>query len=163
MIDVVDLKQKLHYDPATGIFTWLINTSNGKRKVGDVAGHLKKEGYIQIKIDKQMYYGQVLAWLYMTGEHREGQVDHRNRITSDNRWKNLRLATPQQNQFNVGLRTDNTSGFKGVCYNKRNRRWLAYLSLNRKRVYLGYHDSAELAHQAYKQHAEKFHGEYICV
>ena len=61
------LRAILHYDPETGIWTWLIAASNNV-KVGDVAGSKEKQGYWVIVIDYRRYKAHRLAWLYMTGE-----------------------------------------------------------------------------------------------
>ncbi|MGE9266430.1 hypothetical protein ACQKHB_23175, partial [Escherichia coli] len=66
MITYSRLRQLLHYDPETGIFTRLI-TTHAKAKVGDVAGWTKPNGYVEISLDSEKHYGHRLAWLYMTG------------------------------------------------------------------------------------------------
>lgn len=56
------------------------------------------------------------------------QIDHINNDPSDNRKKNLRIVTPQQNNFNMPIRSNNTSGFKGVCFSKKAKKYLASIS-----------------------------------
>ncbi|MCK9994454.1 MAG: hypothetical protein Dbin4_02974, partial [Alphaproteobacteria bacterium] len=93
------LKELLHYDPDTGVFTRRVQTSSNAR-VGDVAGCLHPEGYRHIQIDGKRYAAHRLAWLYMTGEWPTNQLDHLNGVRDDNRWGNLREATHGQNQQN---------------------------------------------------------------
>src|ERR1700726_3642325 len=56
-----------------------------------------------------------LAWFYMTGRWGRATIDHRDGNPANNRWKNLRVATPSQNNANRRRPRNNTSGFKGVC------------------------------------------------
>ncbi len=88
------------------------------------------------------------------------QVDHASHDTLDNRRSNLRLATHGQNKCNQGKRKDNTSGFKGVSWRKRERKWIARIALEGKRKVIGYYDSAEDAGAAYKAAAIELHGAF---
>lgn len=104
------LKSQLHYDPETGVFTWL---DCPKRALnGERAGY-EHERYRKIKFDGRDYPEHKLAFLYMTGEMPE-MVDHRNRNGFENRWKNLRKTTSAGNHKNVTLRSDNKVGLTGV-------------------------------------------------
>ena len=80
------LKERLHYDPDTGIFTWL-KMSRQPKRLGSVAGG-RCDGYIQIYLDGLIYRAHRLAWLYMTGEWPVGYLDHKNGVRDDNRWCN---------------------------------------------------------------------------
>jgi AP2 domain-containing protein/HNH endonuclease len=86
-------------------------------------------------------------------------VDHRSGDTLDNRRANLRLA-PFQNQWNQALHTNNSSGWKGVSWYKRSRRWMAFIRVNGKRHHLGYFADPLDAARAYDIAAVKLHGEY---
>ena len=98
----------------------------------------------------------------MTGIWPEGkQIDHINLIKSDNRWVNLRLATPSQNKSNTGKRADNTSGFKGVS--KLGNKWKAQCTANKKFKYLGLYATPELAAEAYEKYARENHGEFFRI
>ena len=154
MITQSELKEILHYDPDTGIFTG-IEIKRGCRKNG-LAGYLKQEGYIQIKIFGKIYPAHRLAWLYTHGSFPINDIDHINGIRNDNRIINLREATHSQNQANKKYR--NNSGYKGVSKNKN--KWQANIKVGKKTLYLGYFDTKEEAHEAYKQASIKHHGEF---
>lgn len=85
-------------------------------------------------------------------------VDHQNGDGLDNRRENLRVATVSQNQANVGLRSDNVSGFKGVCWLNRERRWLAFIQVNGRRIRLGRYQGKVDAAIAYDLAAIRFFG-----
>lgn len=87
-------------------------------------------------------------------------VDHINRDTKDNRKENLRLVTPSQNLMNRGIESRNKSGVTGVCWAKANHKWLSYISINNKRMYLGYYDTIEDAAQVRREAEKKYFGEY---
>lgn len=65
-------------------------------------------------------------------------VDHINRNTLDNRKCNLRIANYQENSFNRRVRSDNSTGFTGIDYNKRNKKWRAKIKYNNVNIHLGY-------------------------
>lgn len=68
----------------------------------------------------------------------ELQVDHINHTRIDNRRENLRLATRSQNQAYKKLQVNNTSGYKGVIWNKN--RWEVRIRYQGRKLYLGRYD-----------------------
>lgn len=92
MITQQRLKELFEYTPDTGLFIRKIRVGN--QIAGNIAGSLKKDGYVYIKIDSKPYKAHRLAFLYMEGYMPE-EVDHINRDCSDNRWCNLRASNRQ--------------------------------------------------------------------
>ena len=155
------LRELLDYDPETGVFTWKANRI--RVRPGERAGRVLPDGYIAIGVDGRRYQAHRLAWLYMTGKWPEGMIDHINLDRQDNRWENLRLATNIQNQANTALRSNNTSGFKGVSWHRLEKKWTANIRRAGKKVWLGYYDTPESAHEAYVMAASDHHGEFARV
>lgn len=153
-----ELKSKLHYNPDNGIFTRIQSTQS--IRAGDIAGSKSNQGYLQIRINCKQYQAHRLAWLYVYGEMPNGMIDHINGVKDDNRIKNLRESTSQQNQFNTGSYKNNKSGYKGVSFHKSSNKWSAKATLNGKGKHLGLFTTPELASQAYKVFATKHHAEF---
>lgn len=87
-------------------------------------------------------------------------IDHKNGDTIDNRRANLRAATVADNARNTGLRSDNSSGFKGVIWHSQIGRWRAQLIMHGKKVSLGCYSSADDAARAWDEGARRYHGEF---
>lgn len=91
-------------------------------------------------------------------------VDHKNGVSLDNRRScNLREATYSQNSSNCRKSVANTSGFKGVSWNKQKLKWRAFIQVNHKGIHLGYFSSPEEAHRAYIAAGDKYHGDFSRV
>jgi hypothetical protein len=134
-IDCNQLKEILEYQPDTGLFYW--KTSGKGIKKNRKAGHLSKDGYVDIRIKNSLYPAHRVAWMMVTGSWPNNFVDHINRIRSDNRFVNLREATKAENAQNTDLPSNNTSGYKGVVWHKPNRNWCAQIFINKKHIHLG--------------------------
>lgn len=87
-------------------------------------------------------------------------IDHINHNVKDNRKRNLRICTTQQNNFNTVISKNNTSGFKGVFWNKEKKKWNARIMINYKNIHLGYFDDIEEAEKVRKDAELKYFGEY---
>lgn len=153
-----ELKSKLHYDRNSGIFTWKVN--KGRKRLGDVAGFINKIGYWEICINQIQYLGHRLAWFYVYEILPEELIDHINMNRSDNRIENLRQADQSQNSINREIQSNNTSGYRGVSYNKKRKKYEAYCTLNSKTKKLGYYETAEEASIVYEKYAKSIFGEF---
>jgi hypothetical protein len=147
------LRELLHYDPETGIFTWKVRAAN-RITVGQIAGTIS-EGYVLCRVDGTMYRAHRLAWLYMTGAWPQGEVDHINHCRSDNRIANLRDVSFALNQQNRKKSSRNAAGLTGVT--PHGLRWRARVKLDGKLVSLGTHDTPEQAHSAYVEAKRRMH------
>lgn len=154
MITAERLRELLHYDPATGIFTNI--APRKKIVVGSVAGSLDQEsGYWMIGLDRRRYYAHRLAWLYVTGEWPSQLIDHRDGNRASNVFTNLRDAERAINQQNLRNPLPGTaSGLMGA-FKKRNR-WESRVRVFGQVIRLGTFDTAEEAHAAYIEAKRKY-------
>ena len=90
-------------------------------------------------------------------------ADHLNHNPLDNRRKNLRLSTDEQNRKNRRKYSNNRSGYKGVSFSKRESKWVANLMIQGKYKHLGYFESKEDAAHAYDEAARINYGEFACL
>jgi hypothetical protein len=167
LLTLVYLKSILHYDPVTGWFIWLVDKANNVKK-GARAGSVHidpRTGYKRrdIRIDGQPYLEHHLAWFYMTGEWPSGDLDHKDTDSINNIWTNLRLVTSSQSAMNRGKSSRNTSGHKGVSWNKHTKKWRVRITVDGVKIFLGYYTDIEDAAAAYAAAAEKYHGEFARV
>jgi hypothetical protein len=154
-LDLVYLKSILHYNPQTGIWTWLVDRGvNGLSQAGTKAGGKMHK----IKIDKQGYSTHRLAFFYMTGRWPKDQIDHINNNHFDDRWINLREANTSQNCANQGCRKNSSIGLKGVT--KNGAGFMAQINVRNKHFYLGTFRSTIEAHRAYAKAAKQMFGEF---
>jgi hypothetical protein len=96
----------------------------------------------------------------MKGVWPDQEIDHANRDRSDNRWVNLREASPSQNRMNRGKQRNSASGIKGVHWASHARRWRADVTFKGRRHRLGYFDTREAAAAAYEAAAHRLAGEF---
>lgn len=159
-ITATQLRQLLHYDQTTGVFTRMVATSANSR-IGEIAGSLHAAtGYVHLSLCGRKYLAHRLAWLYMTGKWPKNQIDHINRNRADNRWSNLRSATNSENQRNSFVRSTNKSGEKGVIWHKRRRVWVVYIGVNGNNKYIGQFKAKQDAVFARRIAALEIHGEF---
>jgi hypothetical protein len=145
------LKRILHYDPDTGVFSWIV--SRGRMaKAGNRAGIISDLGYRKIKISGRRHYAGRLAWLYMTGSPPEREIDHINGIRDDDRFENLREATRWQNNANRIFKPNRT-GSRGVA--KTGKTYWARLGTK----YLGSYKTRAEAQAAYETEASVYFGD----
>lgn len=155
---LAELKRHLKYDPQTGIFTRL--TTVGRSKEGSEAG-TEFKGYRMIGVLGKRYLAHRLAWLYVHGRFPANEIDHKNRIRSDNRIDNLREATHKQNCENMSAHSDSKYGMRGVFWHGATKTWMAQICSGGKQTRLGYYQTITEAKAAYQAAAEKLFTHFI--
>lgn len=155
MITQTILKEHLFYNKDTGLFSW--KTQRGRVKKGETAGAKTSHGYLQIRLLNKIYLAHRLAWLYVHGELPTSLIDHQNRNKLDNRICNLRLVTKSQNAQNAKIPVTNKSGYKGVSWCNKEKKWRSCIKINQKFVSLGYFSEVEKASAAYQQASRELH------
>ena len=124
MITQERLKELFNYDPLVGLFIRKVSRPSCKK--GSIAGTDNK-GYVKICVDKKRFFAHRLAWMYMYGEWPRKEIDHLNHIKDDNRIINLRDVSRSDNARNFPLFLTNTSGYSGLYFNKKKKRWVVQL------------------------------------
>ena len=142
-----------------GYLIYKIRTSN-RTHIGDIAGTLTPDGYLAVSIDYKKYLVHRLIFLWHHG-YLPDEVDHGDRSRQNGRIENLREATRPQNNANSPKKSFNTSGFKGVTWDKRRQKWLAQIQFNKKCKFLGYYDDPEEGHAKYCEAGKQFFGEFF--
>lgn len=150
-------RPRKHFKTASAWKTW--NTKYAGTEAGCLARCRHPTwniclNYISIKI-------YLIVWALYYGK-RPSAIDHINRDATDDRIDNLRLATPSQNQANRKTPSNNTSGLKGVSFEKERNKWVASIGVNYKRIFLGRFDTSEEAHVCYMEAARKHNGDFAC-
>jgi hypothetical protein len=70
-------------------------------------------------------------------------------------------VTDSQQAMNRKIKTDNTSGVKGVSWFQRDSKWRAQIYVNGRLIFLGYFVSKHKASTAYRQAAKEYFGEFM--
>lgn len=174
----MELHDLFSYDPSSGNLIWnerplahfttarvhkMWNTRFASKKAG--ARNFRRDGSReQIRVD---VFGVAKAahriiWEMCNGPIPEGMmIDHINGDPWDNRITNLRLATNSQNGMNRKTPKTNTSGFKGVTFNRASGKYVAQIKVRSKQIHLGYFGTAEEAHSAYVDAGANVHGDFF--
>ena len=154
-------QQFLHelFEYREGHLFWKVDR-RGNKLIGKQASRLKKSnGYQEVTINKKKYYAHRVIFMMFNGRWPE-QIDHINSDRSNNLLSNLREASNAQNNRNTKLRSTNKSGYKGVYWNKKNRNFVARITVNYKDIHLGCFKTVEEAHESYKKAASELHGDF---
>ena len=155
------LQELTRYDHETGKLFWKI--TRGAAVKDRAAGSINNDGYLYLSVDGHKYSVHRLVWLYVYGEWPKKLVDHINRVKTDNRIANLREATSAENNQNTPVLKTNTSGYRGVCWCKRDSKWEAKIKHNKRTKFIGKFDCIEDAYQAYLDTAAMLHAFNPCV
>ena len=153
------IKEKLKYDPETGVFVWV--SAYRKKQIGTIAGCDHKQhtkSYHIIGINYKTYPSHRLAWIYVNGIIPLGfEIDHINGNGLDNRLVNLRCVQRSDNCRNSRKPSHNKSGLCGVSIHKSTGKWRARIHADGKYKSLGLFDNKHDAYAA-RKNAEIKHG-----
>lgn len=124
-------------------------------------GSICRKGYGRVRRDGKLKGAHRVMYELLLGPIPEGkQIDHICQNKGCVRPSHLRACSNSENKINSPKRTDNKSGYKGVCFNKPWGKWQAAISINGKHTHLGGFPTPELAYAAYCEAAKKYHGEF---
>ena len=146
-----------NYDEDNGRLTHKHTTVSGNK--GDIATICdNSNGYLKVTIGRKLMLAHRIIFVYMTGAFPK-QVDHINHKRDDNRWSNLREVTARENQLNMSVSKNSTTGINGVAIHKPTGKYRAYIMVNRRQIHLGLFKEMDDAITARKDAdiAYKFH------
>lgn len=138
--------------------------ANNRVRKGDVVGCLSKTGYLNVKVNGQVYLVHRVIYTMLNGDiPNDLFIDHANGIRTDNRIENIRLATPMQNIRNQKkAQKDNKLGVLGVGEDKRasskgyKNKFRARIRVDGSLKCLGYFPTVEMASEAYQAARTKY-------
>jgi hypothetical protein len=155
MASIERLREVLDYNPGTGDLVWKVATSPAV-SVGRVAGSVRLNGYLQVRIDKKIYLCHRVAMAMANGEWPQGEVDHINGDKRDNRLGNLRVVDRRTNAENKRRPlSHNICGHLGVS--PKNGRYSASIRSKGRFTWLGMFDTPEEASAAYVAAKREIH------
>lgn len=135
------------YNKVTGDLVYKNDSLSGLQ--GQIAGYPHSQGYISVAIGGTEYLAHRIIWMMQVGKW-PVQIDHINHDRSDNSWKNLREVKPRENQMNMSLRKNNSSGIQGIRILPSGK-FCAYIMANRKQISLGSYEKLDEAISARKE------------
>jgi hypothetical protein len=141
-----------------GILYWKSMPYKRNDLIGTEAGTLDRDRK-QITINKKHYKTHRLVYLMFHG-YMPKEVDHIDNNPLNNRIENLRLANRSEQCCNTRIRKDNTSGIKGVSWDKSRNKWVVTVTKNKKTVYTNRFIDLELAQLVAIEARDKFHGDF---
>ena len=151
------VRENFFYDREKGLLWW---RKRGCRRQMDRPAGYASNGYVRVHFFGNSYSVHVLAWVIVKGRWPKKEIDHCDTNKSNNRWRNLRLATHGQNQRNGHRYKNNKSGLKRVTLHRDGKRYRADIQANGVQRYLGIFDTKEQASAAYIIAAKKLHKEF---
>lgn len=124
------LYELLDCDFENGTITWRVRRRGVN--VGKVAGSLQTNGYRYIRVDRKLLLYHRVVWAMSYGAWPDSDIDHIDMNPANNRLANLRVATDSENMRNRRAQINNTSGVKGLCFDKTNNLWKGQIWLTGK-------------------------------
>lgn len=144
------LRQLIRFEPETGKYFWnprardmfereeSFKTWNTRYANKETLNNVnKKSGYFQVTVSGIRFMAHRVIWAYHHGYWPNDDLDHINGIKTDNRIENLRIVDAVENGRNRRISRNNKSGKSGVHWNNRQSKWLAIITVNFKKIYLG--------------------------
>ena len=130
-------------------------------KKGKILKQSYRKGYKQVGFDGKTHRVHILvAKAFIPNLENKKCVDHIDTDKANNNVSNLRWATNNENNCNTPIRNDNTSGIKGISWNKKSNKWLVQITHKGKRYNLGYFADKNEAIKVRQLKANELFGEF---
>lgn len=141
---------KYRFDHSTGYFHR--RKSGHGNYVGEIAGTITDSGYRRIWVDGKGMMAHRAVWLITYGRLPDNEIDHINHDKDDNRISNLRDVSRNENMKNKGLLVTNTSGYTGISWLEKQRKWRVRVDGIKRHVghYVSLSDAISARNSAYK-------------
>ncbi len=144
----------------------LKNKSSGKIVLGHITKHGYREFILKVKngdvvISKHLKFHRFVAGSFIDNVDNKPFVDHIDNNKLNNNSNNLRWCTCQENNRNKSIQKNNTNQVKGVYFNKRAKKYRAYIMIDGININLGYYDNIDDAKQARVQKVNEAFGNFI--
>jgi hypothetical protein len=123
----------------------------------------RKTGYAKRVSGKRPKQQQISMHRIIMQPNQGMEIDHIDHNGLNNQRQNLRNCSPTENKQNSSKHRNNTSGYVGVVWEKRRKKWSANIQANNTNVFLGRFDNIEDAAQAYDVYARRYYGEFACT
>lgn len=120
-------------------------------EVSEHCWHVTSRGYVKTTIGGNKGR-KIFLHRFLMKPNANMRVDHVNRIKVDNRRKNLRICTDQENSMNTNA--------KGYSFFKDRGKWRAYITVDRKRIWLGSYENESEAYKARRKAELKYFGDF---
>jgi hypothetical protein len=153
------------YEPDGTIWWKEQITGRGRpRNMNRPVGCRHSSGYLHFGFKGKYYDVHVAIWEMHYGPVTPGmQVDHKNNVRNDNKVENLQELTHGDNSKKQLMRKNNKTGYKGVSFCKKRKKFLARIHVNYKNIHLGRFDTAEEAYEVRRAAELHYYGSNLMV
>ncbi len=151
-----------NYDYSISNFGNVKNNKTGKI----IKPHLDDKGYYKVGLykngdRKKFKVHRLVGNAFIPNPKNKTQIDHIDNVKTNNNVNNLRWCTNSENNQNKGITKNNTSGVKGVHFNKAQGKWCAQITIDGKPIHLGSFDTIEEATKTRQAKAKDLFGEFV--
>jgi hypothetical protein len=135
VISQQELKELVEYNPETGVLMWRV--ARPRADQWSNVGSLTPQGYLRTSIRGRAYFVHSLIWLYVYGYFPENDIDHIDRVKTNNCLGNLRVVSKCCSAQNKSVYKNNKSGIKGVHWCNTTQRWRVCIVLSKGQRVIG--------------------------
>lgn len=158
-VDADTVRDLLEYNHKDGLLRWKprpikyccsqrYKKAFDTKHAGNIAGKMHRHGYYKINIFRKEYFLHIIAWVHYYGAYPKHAIDHIDGNIKNNAIENLRDVPHSLNMKNLALYKNNTSGRVGVTFEKKSKKWTAYIRSEGVFRNLGHFDKKEDAIKA---------------
>lgn len=146
------------FEYSDGNLIWKVKRP-GRKNIGDIAGTKTTNGYMQVGVNKRLFKLHRVIFCMHYG-YMPSVIDHIDGNPLNNKIENLRACETHQNLWNAKTSISNKSGIKGISFSKEHKKWRAYISNNKKRIWLGFFSDLKDAEKVLNDTRKRLHSEF---